>query len=751
MGQRDASIQPAVAPADWPYADGPHVVQFYEGDAFLVDAIARFLRRGFGRGEPGLVIATEPHRKELRRALGAAAADGRCVMVDAEETLASFIVGGWPDEARFSDAIGQLLKRAAGGRAASVCAFGEMVALLCAGGNSAAALRLEELWNEAGRRLSFSLLCAYPIRTFSERDGLDAFADVCRAHSDVMPTERYVALGTPRDRLRAIAHLQREAAALPRAERTLRQHQQELSDFLENAVEGLHRVGPDGLVLWANKAMLDLVGCSAEGYVGRHVSEFHADRETFEELWARLVAGESVYDFPMRLRRKDGSVRHVLVHSNARFEDGKLLYTRCFFRDVTERRRLAEDLEARCAELAEADRRKDEFLAMLGHELRNPLSAIRSAVATADLDSASRPRALEIAKRQVEQLARLIDDLLDVARITRGRIALRKERVDLADIVERAVEGVRRLMDDRGQRLVVGVSSDKLFVDADPTRLEQVIANLLTNAGKFTDVGGQIEVTAARRDSYAVLSVRDDGVGMGADLLARVFDLFTQGDRALDRSQGGLGIGLTIARRLVELHGGRIEARSEGAGKGSEFVVWLPLSKPPRSTASPDDSVPLEHARSSRARVLVVEDNRDAAEGLEMFLDILGHDVRVVHDGASALVEARRQRPDAMIVDIGLPGMDGYEIARAIRTDPELGDLALVALTGYGGDDDKQRALEAGFDHHLMKPVDPGALGRLVGELTGGERTGDSSQDLGLGPEEELQRSASRFALSTSS
>lgn len=376
-----------------------------------------------------------------------------------------------------------------------------------------------------------------------------------------------------------------------------------------------------------------------------------------------------------------------------------------------------------------ANRSKDEFLAMLGHELRNPLSAVRNAVATASLDESRRPRALEIARRQADQLGHLIDDLLDVARITQGQITLRKERLYLAEVLERAVESVRAVVEERGHTLRVALPGEPIRLDADAARVEQVVVNLLTNAAKYTEPGGSVDVSAEREGGNVLIRVRDTGIGIAPDVLPRMFDLFAQADRGLDRAQGGLGIGLTVARRLAELHGGGIDAWSEGLGKGAEFIVRLPVlpASPEETpgTVGQERTVPAHHAR-----VLMVEDNPDAAESLVMILELLGHRVRVVHDGIAALDAARAYVPDLMLIDIGLPGMDGYEVARRMRRDPALKDVVLVALTGYGRDEDKERAMSAGFDYHLAKPVDLDALGALVGQVRGVGREKDDPRSL---------------------
>jgi signal transduction histidine kinase len=380
--------------------------------------------------------------------------------------------------------------------------------------------------------------------------------------------------------------------------------------------------------------------------------------------------------------------------------------------DLIERNQADAALRAMNATLQETNRQKDEFLAMLGHELRNPLYAVRNAVAAASLDGSRRPRALDIARRQTEQLGRLIDDLLDVARITQGRIPLRKERVYLRDLLTRAMDDTRSFIESRGLRCEMVLPPTPMRLDGDPSRLEQVFVNLLSNAGKFTEPGGAITVEATLERGQAVVRVRDTGIGIAPEFLPRIWDLFAQAERSLDRAQGGLGIGLTVARRLVELHGGHMVARSRGLGQGAEFAVSLPAIAGTAEEPAVASEPQFERTRDA-ARVLIVEDNPDAAEGLAMILELLGHRIRIVPDGIGALGAAKANPPDVMLVDIGLPGMDGYELARRIRRDPALKHLVLVALTGYGREEDKDRSIRAGFDCHLVKPVALDALSDL--------------------------------------
>jgi signal transduction histidine kinase/ActR/RegA family two-component response regulator len=374
-------------------------------------------------------------------------------------------------------------------------------------------------------------------------------------------------------------------------------------------------------------------------------------------------------------------------------------------------------------EAREADRRKDEFLAMLGHELRNPLSPIVTALHLMRKKGGAFQSERTVIERQVEHLVRLVDDLLDVSRITRGKLQLQRERVDLLAVLDKAVEMVGPLLEQRTHRLEQARASEPLDVDGDPARLAQVLANLLNNAAKYTDPGGQLRVSAQREGGQAVLRVRDNGTGLGPEVLPRVFEMFFQEGRSIDRSQGGLGLGLALVRSLVEMHGGTVSAHSEGRGRGSEFVVRLPLATPRAAEAEAHRSAPPEvsvPAEARAVRLLVVDDNRPAARTLTMLLELEGFITRVAHDGAAGLEAARAFQPQVALLDIGLPVMDGYALAARLRQEPTLAGLKLVALTGYGQDSDRRRAEAAGFDRHLVKPVRPELLLRLLSELLEG-------------------------------
>ena len=372
-------------------------------------------------------------------------------------------------------------------------------------------------------------------------------------------------------------------------------------------------------------------------------------------------------------------------------------------------------------DLRDGDRRKDEFLATLAHELRNPLAPIRNSLQILKmprLDASTAERAREMMERQVHHLVRLVDDLLDVSRVMRGKIELRKERVELSAVVARAVETVQPLIEAQGHELTVSLPPESLPLDADPVRLAQVIGNLLTNAAKYTEANGRIRLTAQRDGKQAVLRVRDTGIGIAPDMLPRIFDLFVQVDHAATRSQGGLGIGLTLVKNLVEMHGGTVEAHSPGLGQGSELVVRLPLSaREPEKPEGREVADARQVPPSSGLRLLVVDDNQDAANSLAMLLRLQGHEVGVAHDGPAALDMVEVYRPEMVFLDIGMPGMDGYEVARRLRRQPGLESVRLAALTGWGQQEDRRRTAEAGFDHHLVKPVEPAALEGLLAGL----------------------------------
>jgi signal transduction histidine kinase len=369
--------------------------------------------------------------------------------------------------------------------------------------------------------------------------------------------------------------------------------------------------------------------------------------------------------------------------------------------------------------LRRADRQKDEFLATLAHELRNPLAPIRNAVQILHLKSADVPElqwAKEVIDRQAQQMTRLVDDLLDISRITTGKLALQKEPIELEQIVRAAIETSQPLVEACGQQLAVELPPEPLILSADSTRLAQALSNLLNNAAKFMERGGQIRLHVERQGAEVEISVKDTGVGIPPEILPYVFDMFTQGERNLNRSQGGLGIGLTLVRKLVQLHGGSIQACSAGHEKGSEFIVRLPLLVEPYGGSHKALQVAPNNCET-RLRILVADDNRDSADSLQMLLRIMGNDVRTAQDGLEAIQRAEQFRPDIVLLDIGMPNMNGYDACRSIREQPWGKGMVIVAQTGWGQDEDRRRSRDAGFDHHLIKPVDQAKLSALLTEI----------------------------------
>ncbi len=550
---------------------------------------------------------------------------------------------------------------------------------------------------------------------------------------------------------RRVAELERDNDALRRdlAEHSrLVEERERLFEMFEKERSQLARVfmkapafiatvrGPEHVFEMANPAYEQLVGF--RDILGKRVREAlpEVSGQGFFELLDQVYRTGEPYvgnEIPIQLQREDGrppEARYVnFVYQPLVENDGQVsgIFVHGF--DVTEQVRARQRMEELIKEreraeeaLREADRRKNEFLAMLGHELRNPLAPVRNAVyimRQPDVPPAELARARDIVDRQISHLARLVDDLLDLSRISRGKILLRKERLDLVELVRAAAEDQRSNLEENGLVLEVELPREPLWVTGDPTRLSQVVGNLLHNAGKFTDAGGHVRLEL-RPDQgrHAELVVRDTGIGMEPWMVERLFEAFSQADRSLDRSQGGLGLGLALVKGLIDLHGGEVHASSAGLGRGAEFVLRLPVEPPEEEKDMEEPGIPV--AGGGSRRILVIEDNQDAAESMRLLLELVGHTVAVAFDGPQGLAAAQRFQPEVVLCDIGLPGsMDGYAVARTLRSDGVPGPMTLIALTGYGQEEDQLKAREAGFDIHLTKPVDPAALQKLLAELPG--------------------------------
>jgi PAS domain S-box-containing protein len=510
----------------------------------------------------------------------------------------------------------------------------------------------------------------------------------------------------------------RDITERKRTEGELRHAEERMRSVVDHVIDGIITIDTQGTVQSFNRAAEKLFGYPSDAVVGRNVSmlmpqPYRGEHDGY--LANYLATGQAkIIGIGREVigRRRDGSTFPMEL-AVSEFQIEARRYFTGIVRDITERKRLEHELRRRVEDLAEADRQKNEFLAMLAHELRNPLAPMRNAlhllkVASADADVSRDAR--DILERQMQHLVRLVDDLLDVSRIVRGKITLRIETIDVSQAVARAVETARPLIEAQGHDFALHLPDEPVQVNADLV--------LLLNAAKYTEPGGRISLTVERDRDEAVMRVRDTGVGIAPEALSHIFDVFYQGDQSLARSQGGLGIGLTLVRRLVQMHGGSVSASSAGPGCGSEFTIRLAWAAPaPPAKAGAVAADPGAAPRGSGDRRLpVFEDNVDAARSIAAILRLSGHDVRCAHDGIAALETASSYEPDLVILDIGLPMMSGYEVARRLREQPRFRHTRLVAVTGYGQEEDRRRTDEAGFDFHLTKPIDPDALQALVAE-----------------------------------
>ena len=500
---------------------------------------------------------------------------------------------------------------------------------------------------------------------------------------------------------------------------------QKFVTLIENSPDFIGMCDLDGVPFFINRAGLEMVGLdSIEEARRTPVVEFFfpEDQQLLMEKFFPDVLEHGRGEIEIRFRHfKTGQARwmayKVLMLTD---EANRPVAYATVSQDVTERKRLADDLRRLAIDLSENDRRKNEFLATLAHELRNPLAPMSNmleVVKRADGDGTVVKRALETIERQLGQMIRLVDDLLDLNRITHDRLHLRRSEVELSSVVQQAVEVARPLLDASSHELIIDLPKEPVYLNADGARLAQVFGNLLNNSSKYTRANGTIWLTAERMDGDVVVKVKDNGAGIPPDKLNSIFDMFMQVDRTAERSQGGLGIGLTLVKRLAEMHGGSIEARSDGEGKGSEFIVRLPVLEQTKLDTPSSD---LGADSTLQRRVLLVDDNLDSADSLAMLLEITGNKTYMAHDGIEAVEAVEKYRPEVILLDIGLPKLDGHEVCRRVRSQPWGHNIIIIALTGWGQDDDRRKSEEAGFNGHLVKPVDYDLLLELLGKLTNG-------------------------------
>jgi two-component system CheB/CheR fusion protein len=498
-----------------------------------------------------------------------------------------------------------------------------------------------------------------------------------------------------------------------RAEASLHQSEEKLR-LLANTIPQLAWMAkPDGHIFWFNRRCYEFTGLTIEQLDGWSWAKL-LDPDVSEQVlagWQGAIASGEPFDMVFSLKGADGHFCPFLTRVNPFKDDaGRILYWFGTNTDISDIKHMEEALR-------DADRRKDEFLATLAHELRNPLAPIRNGLHVMRLsgnESDTIAEARTMMERQVDQMVRLVDDLLDVSRITRNKLELRMLRIELSVVVQSAIETSRPLIEQGRHSLSVALPSEPVYLEGDAVRLAQVFSNLLNNSAKYTEPGGNISLTAELRPGEVWVRIKDNGLGIPADALPRIFEMFSQVDRNLERAQGGLGIGLTLVRSLVEMHGGAVAAHSDGPGQGSEFIVRLPMVE--QEQADPESQVPgADSAEATqRRRILVVDDNRDSAISLGMMLKIMGNEIRTAHDGLAAIDAAAKFLPDIILLDIGLPKLNGYEACRLIREQPWSQGMMIVALTGWGQDEDRRRSAEAGFNHHLVKPVDIGVLQTLL-------------------------------------
>lgn len=509
--------------------------------------------------------------------------------------------------------------------------------------------------------------------------------------------------------------------------------EQFVATLCETAPIGIFQTGPDGRAIYFNPYWTRVTGRTVDEGLGLDWSNVihRDDRAQYLNAWHAAVDRKQAFDRVARVLHRDGGVRYLHVLARPVFSsDATFAGHTGTFQDVTEtvekeqsrtsegQRTGESNLRREIEQLREADQRKNQFIAVLGHELRNPVAAISMAAETLRHLASGNTDSLEmidIVRRQTAQVGRLLDDLLDVSRIAFGKIQLHKERVNVVEVIRTAVADRRTEFDTQQIALEEQLPSQPIWVDGDPTRLAQVIGNLLSNALKFTSRGGHVRLSASVEPSRrsATFEIRDDGAGIDPQMLGHIFETFNQAERSAERTRGGLGLGLALSRGLVELHGGRIEAQSSGLGKGATFRVTLPLADDHQA----DATTSAKEATHRRFRILIIDDSPDIVASLEYLLKLAGHELVVAYDGKSAIELARTVRPDVVFCDIGLPGLDGYAVARALRADPATASAYLIAVSGYAGEEDQRRSLEAGFDRHLNKPEGFIGLDKLLQSL----------------------------------
>ncbi len=722
---------------------GPrHVVHFYAEGMFPCASIAEFIWIGIQAGDSAALL-TSPEQIALVREklLGHGASldelerSGRLRACDSRSTMAAFMADGVLDRARFASFAREIVDAgAAVSTSGAVRVYGDCVAVIAGQGHIEASLIAERVWNSLLSKHAVALYCAYPLQHFGHPSHAEGFRALCDEHDHVIPV--LTSLAAARGHTRCIAVLQQQALALEaevadrrRSEVRLeslvrlsavlassRDYEATLASVLALAIPSLGDLGFLEVIEGEGRARrLALVPGDAR-------QEARLQASSGEDVAAQLPELQLASPITAPLEYEGRVVGQLTLYrrSPARPpERGDVELLREMAHRVAafvENARLHRERSEAMRRLTEADRRKDEFLAMLGHELRNPLAPITTAVDLMELrgDSQGR-RERAVIRRQASHLKRLVDDLLDIARITRGKIELHRVPLEIATVVHRAIELASPALAQRSHALSVRVPREGLAVYGDPTRLCQIFANLLGNAAMYTDPGGRIAVSARREGEALVVDVADNGCGIRPEMLASIFDLFVQGERPIARTQGGLGLGLALVKIFAELHGGAVLVESAGPAQGSTFTVRLPALSSADAVALVEASpAPAPSSPRRGRRVLIVDDNQDATDLLAEMLADAGFETAVAYDGAEALQRVEESPPDVMLIDIGLPVMNGYELAARLREALPASKLRLIAVTGYGQDTDREQSRKAGFDLHLVKPVDLDTLQRAI-------------------------------------
>ncbi len=578
-------------------------------------------------------------------------------------------------------------------------------------GKELAGLIIPPAYRERHRKGLAQYLITHQGSVFNQRLELSAI----RANGEEFPVELTVT-PIPVDGPAQFTAYLRDITQRKQFEKALRESEERFRALADNIPQlaWIADADTDGQIHWFNRNWFEYTGTNLEEMRGRGwIAVHHPDHvDRVVQKFSHHVREGLDWEDTFPLRGKDGQYVWFLSRMKViRDKSGRVVRIFGTNTDITEARRTGEELRKLTAELSEADQRKDEFLATLAHELRNPLAPIRNGLQVLGLagdDKVTSEVVRTMMERQLEQMVRLVDDLMDVSRISTGKVELRKEIVSLATIVNNAVETSHPLVEEMRHELTIQLPEATILVDVDSIRLSQVIMNLLNNAAKYSDPGSCIQLTSERSGGVVVVSIRDTGIGIAADQIPHLFDMFSQVDHSMEKSQGGLGIGLCLAKRIVEMHGGTIEARSDGLGKGAEFLVRLPVVV--ENTATQLHSEEQKQVIKSNFRILIVDDNKDGAGTLSMMLKILGNDTRTAYDGEDAVNTAIAFQPDVILLDIGLPKLNGYEVCRRIREQKYGHKILIIAQTGWGQEEDRRRTREAGFDHHVVKPIEPSAL-----------------------------------------